>query len=220
MMRKNFISFQQCCFPFNVPIPISIYTYKNKCARLGRVSCCFLFPVHVCFTLFCLMLFSAPWPMWRRRRGARTYCRCEGEEKKLFLFFAAPQRRRNTSYWCNKWYIVTVSPRHCLWSVFLISKSRANLYGPLSSKTLHRSLALVENSSASQRSVIFLESNKCQCRIIIEFILVGCVLCKQRVSFPANEVISSWIWFNCLNYRNWEYNQKVSISSIFTAWTT
>lgn len=154
-------------------------------------------------------------------------------KKNYFYFFAAPQRRKNTSYWCNKWFIVTVSPRHCLWSVFLISKSRANLYGPLSSKTLHRSLALVENSSASQRSVIItlpfrwyiyfdctLESNKCQYRIIIEFILVGCVLCKQRVSFPANEVISSWIWFNCLNYRNWEYNQKVSISSIFTAWTT
>lgn len=134
MMRKNFIGAQQCCFPFNVPKPISLslylHIYKNKCARLRHVSCCFHFPVRIALFLFS----AAPRPMWRRRWGTRSQFGTKEKKKikTISIFYSA--KTENTSNWCNKWCVVTVSPRHCLWPMFLNSKSRAIFMGhfPLS----------------------------------------------------------------------------------------
>lgn len=130
------------------------YIYKWMCTFK---TCLVLFSFSCHIALLCFVLFSAPWPM-RRRRAEEQEHRFRKERRKNYFYFLLPQRPKSTSYWCNKWYIGTGSPRHCLWSVFLISKSRANFYGPHSSKTMHQSLTVTENSTVatqSQRSFRF-----------------------------------------------------------------
>lgn len=212
MMRKNFINFQQCCFFHSM----CRYRFLNIFKKMCTFKTCLVLFSFSCSYLLCFFLCCSP----LREGDAEDQEHISKRRRRTnYFYFLLRKDEKHVAYWCNKWYIVSVSPRHCLWSViFLISKSRANWYGPLSSKTLHQSSASIEKWTGATdqwslnytfRSPKFGHSfNKCQRRIIIQFVLVGCVLYKQQIVcleiWECASLSSQWrdlirVWFNCLN---------------------